>query len=84
MNFMKKVIAFNIVLAHIPNRAKAAPVILLKMQTDRSQIWELQFIDSFRMKQIDFDMKAKTLDTSMLLVESGSTLKETKQPQISQ
>ena len=40
-NFMDRVIAYNIVLAHIPGRAKAAAAFVSRMQTDPTQSLEL-------------------------------------------
>ena len=70
-NFMDRVIAYNIVLAHIPSRANAAADFLSRMQTDPSQSLELQLLDSVPMKQIEIDMKAKTPDASMLMIEAS-------------
>ena len=72
------VIAYNVVLAHIPGRANAAADFLLRMQTDPIQSLELQLLDSIPMKQDDIDMKAKTPDASLLSLESSSILNETK------
>ena len=69
-NFMDRVIAYNIVLAHIPGKANAAADFLSRMQTDPNESLELQLVDSIPMKQIEIDMKAKTPDASMLAIES--------------
>ena len=66
---MDRVIAYNIVLAHIPGRANAAAYFLSRMPTDLTQGLELQLHESIRMKEIEIHMKAKTLDASMLAVE---------------
>ena len=81
---MDRVIAFNIVLDHIHDRANAAAGFLSRKQTDRSQSLELQLLDSIRMKQIVTDMKAKTPDASMRSIESSSILHGSKQLQIPQ
>ena len=81
--FMDRVIAYNIVLAHIPGRANAAVDFLSRMQTDPIQSLELQLLDSSPMKQIDIDMKAKTPDASMLSIERPETQeREPTQPAI--
>ena len=69
-NFMDRVIAYNIVLAHIPGRANAAADFLSRMQTDPTQSLELQLLDSIPLKHIEIDMKAKTPDASMLMIEA--------------
>ena len=69
-NFMDRVIAYNIVLAHIPGKANAAADFLSRMQTDPNESLELQLVDSIPMKQIEIDMKAKTPDASMLAIEA--------------
>ena len=50
-NFMDRVIAYNIVLAHIPGKAKAAADFLSRMQTDPKESLQLQLVDSIPMKQ---------------------------------
>ena len=67
---MDRVIAYNIVLAHIPAKAKAAADFSSRMQTDPNASVELQLVDSIPMKQIEIDMRAKTPDASMLAIES--------------
>ena len=67
---MDRVIAYNIVLAHIPGRANAAADFLSRMQTDPTQSLELQLLDSIPLKHIEIDMKAKTPDASMLMIEA--------------
>ena len=69
---------------HIPGRRNAAADFLSRMRTDPIQSLELLLIDSIPMKKIDIGMKARTPDASLLLMESDSTLNETKQPQIPQ
>ena len=59
-NFMDRVKAYNIVLAHIPGKANAAADFLSRMQTDPNESLELQLVYSIPMKQIGIDMKAKT------------------------
>ena len=67
---MDRVIAYNIVLAHIPGKANVAADFLSRMQTDPNESLELQLVDSIQVKQIEIDMKAKTPDASMLTIES--------------
>ena len=55
---MDRVIAYNIVLAHIPGRANAAADFLSRMQTDPTQSLELQLLDSIPLKHIEIDMIA--------------------------
>ena len=65
---MNRVIAYNIVLAHIPGRVNAAADFLSRMQTDPTQSLELQLHESIP-KKIEIDLKAKTPDASMLAIE---------------
>ena len=67
---MDRVIAYNIVLAHIPGKANAAADFLSRMQTDPNESLELQLVDSIPMKQLEINMKAKTPDVAMLAIES--------------
>ena len=67
---MDRVIAYNIVLAHIPGRANAAADFLSRMQTDPTQSLELQLHESIPMKEIEIDMKTKTPDASMLAIKN--------------
>ena len=67
---MDRVIAYNIVLAHIPGKANAAADFLSRMQTDPNESLELCLLDSIPMKQIEIHMKAKTPDASMLAIET--------------
>ena len=67
---MARVIAYNIILAHIPGKANPAADFLSRMQTDSNESLELQLVDSIPMKQIKIDMKAKTPDVAMLAIES--------------
>ena len=68
---MDKVIAYNIVLAQIPGKAKAAAHFSSRMQTDLNKSLELQLVNSIPMKQREIDMKARTPDASMLATESA-------------
>ena len=67
---MDRIIAYNIILAHIPGKAIAAADFLSRMQADPNESLELQLVDSISMKQIEIDMKAKTSDAAMLAIES--------------
>ena len=79
---MDRVIAYNIVLGHIPGRADAAADFLSRMQTDPTQSLELQIHESIPMKEIEIDMKAKTPDASMLAIENDQPEKVEPQPHI--
>ena len=81
-NFMDRVIAYNMVLAHIPSRANAAADFLSRMQTDPTQSLELQLHESIPMKEIEIDMKAKTPDASMLAMENDQPEQGEPQPHI--
>ena len=73
---MDRVIAYNIVLAHIPGRGNAAAGFLSRMQTNPNQSLELQLLDAIPMKQIDINMKAKTPHALMLSIERPKTQQE--------
>ena len=77
-SFIDRLMAYNIVLAQIPGRAKAAADILLRKQTDPSQSLQIQLLDQNLMQQIETDMKAKTPDTSLLSLESNSISNENR------
>ena len=66
---MDRLSAYNFVLAHIPGSANAAADFLSRMQTDPTQSLELQLLDSTPVKQIYIDMKTKTPNSSMFLIE---------------
>ena len=83
-NFMDTVIAYNIVLAHIPGRANAAADFLSRLQSDPTQSLELQLHKSIPMKEIEIDMKAKTPDASMLAIENDQPEQVEPQPHISE
>ena len=77
-NFMDRVIAYNIVLAHIPGRANAAADFLSRMQIDPTQSLELQLYESIP----KIDMKAKIPDASMLAIEPDLPEQVERQPRI--
>ena len=79
---MDRLIAYKIILAHIPGRANAAADFLSRMQTDPTQSLELQLDESIAMKEIEIDMKAKTPDASMLALESDQPEQVQPQPHI--
>ena len=79
---MDRVIAYNIVLAHIPGRANATADFLSRMQTDPTQSLELQFHESIPLTEIEIDMKAKTPDSSMLAIENDQPEQVEPQPHI--
>ena len=81
-NFMDRVTAYNIVLAHIPGRAKAAADFLSRMQIDPTQSLELQLHESIPWKDSETDMKAKTPDASMLAIELDQPKPEEPQSHI--
>ena len=68
-NFMDRVSAYKIVLAHVPGKAPAADI-LSKMLIDPNESLELQLVDSIPMTQIEIDKRAETPDASMLEIES--------------
>ena len=81
---MDRVIDYNIVPAHIPGRANTASDFLLRVQTDPTQSLELQLLESIPMKQFEKDMKAKTPDASIWLLESSSLSNAATHSQIPQ
>ena len=69
-NFLDRIIAYNIVLAHTAGKANAVADFLSRMKTDSNESLELRLVDSIPMKQIEINMKAKTPDAAMLAIES--------------
>ena len=69
-NFIDRVIAYTIVLAHIPRKVKAAAYFLSRMQTGPNESLKLQLVGSIPIKQMEIDLKPKTPDISMLTIES--------------
>ena len=64
-NFIDQVLAFNIVVGHIPGKANSAADFLPRMETDPSQKKELKLSDNIPTKEIEVSMKANTPDVSM-------------------
>ena len=81
-NFMDTIIAYNLVLAHLPSQADAASDFLSRMQTDLTQLLELQFHESIPTKEIEIDMNAKAPDVSMLVIESDHPEQVEPQPHL--
>ena len=64
-SFFDQVLAFNIVVGHIPGKANAAADFLSPMETDPSQTIELKLSDNIPTKETEVSMKANTPDVSM-------------------
>ena len=81
-NFLDRIIAYDIVIAHISGRAVAASDFLSTMQTDPTQSLELKLHKYIPMEEIDMDMKAKTPDESMLAIEPEQPEQVGPQPHV--
>ena len=67
---MGRKIAYNIVLAHIPEKATVLAAFSSRNQTNPIESLELEAVDSIPIDQIEFDMKAETPDASIVTIES--------------
>ena len=68
-NFLDRVLAFNLLLAHIPGRANAAADFLSRTQTDPSAVLELKLSDRIPIKEMDVTLKAKTPNVELSTIE---------------
>ena len=68
-NFLDRVLAFNIVIAHIPGKANHAADFLSRMQTDPNASLSLRLTDKIPVREIHIDSTAKVPDASLNSVE---------------
>ena len=68
-NFLDRVLAFNIVIAHIPGKANYAADFLSRMQTDPNASLSLRLTDKIPVREIHIDSTAKLPDASLNSIE---------------
>ena len=68
-NFLDRVLAFNIVKAHIPGKANHAADFLSRMQTDPNASLSLRLTDKIPVREIHIDSTAKLPDASLNSIE---------------
>ena len=68
-NFLDRVMAFNIIIAHIPGKANYAADFLSRMQTDPSASLSLKLTDKIPVREIQIDTTAKVPDASLNLIQ---------------
>ena len=64
-NSLDRVLAFNIVVGHIPGKANAAADFLSRMENDPTETIELTLTDRIPVYEIEISSKAKTPDVSL-------------------
>ena len=64
-NYVDRVTAFNIVVAHIPGKANAAADFLSRLQSDPNERTELKLTDRIPIREIETDVRAKLPDNTM-------------------
>ena len=69
-NFLDRVLAFNIIIAHILGKANYAAGFLTRMQTDPSASLYLKLKNKIPVREIQFDMTAQVPDASLNLIQS--------------
>ena len=69
-NFLDRVMAFNIIIAHIPGKANYSAFFLSRMQTDPSASLSLKLTNKIPVREIQIDTTAKVPDASLNLVQT--------------
>ena len=64
-NYVDRVTAFNIVVAHIPGKANAAADFLSRLQADPNETIELKRTDRIPIREIEIDVRAKLPDNTI-------------------
>ena len=64
-NYVDRVTAFNIVVAHIPGKANATADFLSRLQSDPNEIIELTLTDRIPIREIEIDVRAKLPDNTI-------------------
>ena len=72
-NFLDRVLAYNITLAHVPGRANAAADFLSRMETEPGATLQLGLTDSLPVREIKVSMTAKTPDISINELQFNNT-----------
>ena len=82
-NFLDRVMAFNIIIAHIPGKENYAADFLSRMQTNPSASLSLKLTDKIPIREIQIDTTAKVPDASLNLVQTvNDAFPETQTEQI--
>ena len=82
-NFLDRVMAFNIIIAHIPGKENCAADFLSRMQTNPSASLSLKLTDKIPVREIQIDTTAKVPDASLNLVQTvNDAFPETQTEQI--
>ena len=64
-NCLDRILAFNIVIAHIPGRANCAADFLSRMENDKTATMSLKLTDRFPVKEIETDTEAQNPDVEL-------------------
>ena len=64
-NCLDRVLSFNILLAHIPGKAKSAADFLSRMQTDPNLTLQIKLTDHVPVREIENETKAKAPNVSL-------------------
>ena len=64
-NCLDRILAFNIVIAHIPGRANYAADFLSRMENDKSATMSLKLTDRIPVKEIEIDTEAQNPDVEL-------------------
>ena len=68
-NFLDRVLAFNIVIAHIPGKANYAAEFFSRMQTDPEAQFSLRLTEKVPVREIEIESEAETPDVSLNTIE---------------
>ena len=64
-NCLDRILAFNIVIAHIPGRANYAADFLSRMENDKSETMSLKLTDRIPVREIEIDTEAQNPDVEL-------------------
>ena len=65
MNYVDRVTAFNVAVAHIPQKANPAAIFPSRHQSDPNEIIELKLTDRIPIREIERDVRAKLTDNTI-------------------
>ena len=72
MNFLDRVLSFNIVIAHIPGKANYAADFLSRVQTEKSASLTLKHVNQIPVKEIQVESEAKSPDVMITNINALS------------
>ena len=82
-NCSDRILAFNIVIAHIPGRANYAADFLSRMENDKSATMSLKLIDRIPVREIEIDTEAQNPDIDLnVLFDTENFSDETKSEEV--